>query len=287
MIHDQELNPGQSRGTILPVAVRGRTAVEFLGPALTAEFWRVLSPVSPQDLLGILDEPHLPNVILLDVDGDVATSISVQAAFQGHTAWCTIPVVVVNACVPARTVANRPVLMVQPEASFEGVPEVGLLADTLHAVVECKEPCYQIRRLERNRHQVRLSLGVELQQIDGTMTSLIRAVKEVSNRLVEAQKKLSALRSAQNRMGVITNSNPGEIEDWIGRQAVTIASYREQIHAFETERRELLLRRHRSAKTLQADLQELDRQIFVLSEVVRCGRSLGKGVAPPSRTKAA
>jgi hypothetical protein len=270
MIQDQVPGPGRDLPTILPVTASGSSpVVQLLGPALAAAGLRLRDLISSHDLIPALDDCHVPNLVLLDIAGDTVSACHLQAAFQGHTAWCSIPMVMVNDTTGGRPVGGIPLAKVQPEASFESIPEPGEMVGIIQAIFQGKEACYKLRRLERNRLQVRLSLAFELQHIDETMTSLSRAAREVSARLAQVTKQQQALRRAQSRMGNSSLPQFTEIEEWISHQAATVDSYREQIHAFESERRELFLRRHRATKTLEADLQELDRQIFILSAVLK------------------
>lgn len=259
---------------ILPVFAGGTEVVDSLEAALVPLGFQFLSKTSCIGLSATLDESEIPGLILLDAGGDSYASYTMQNLLQLHTGWCVVPMVVLNDRGGERAGCPIPDPPVMAEVVYESAIPASQLAGVFRGVFEGKDPNYQLRRLQRTRLQARLTMTRDMTQIDVTLLSLNRAMKNVTNVLAEAEKKMQALLRAQERLTATGTARRADIEEWVLHQSVTVESYREQIRAFEEERRALIMRCFRTSKNLEKEIQELDHQIFLLSQVIRFGRSL-------------
>jgi hypothetical protein len=262
--------------SILPVTSGFDAASSLRETAMREAGLELLPWTYPEELETALMASAVANAVLLDASGGRAVSWTVQNTLQAHPAWCVVPTVVFAENLGTSQGASCPKPPIAPEISLAGVPTAEELIVSVREVISGQLPPLQLRRLERSRLRSHLNLSRETSTVDSASANLGRAVREVTVRLAEAEKRMQIMRRAQCRLTDSKIPIPPGIVDWLSSQAVIVESYRQQIHAFEAERRELRLRRYRTSKELQGEIQELDRQIHLLSKVIRFSRALEK-----------
>lgn len=238
---------------------------------LKAGRYQVTAVPDPVDFVANLDTLPIPTAVLLDIVLPGMDGVTVLQNLERHPRWCMVPVILMTASPTRDRVLAAQKLPVPPEGFLVKPVDPKSMLQTVRSLIECRDPIYMLRGLQRKRLGLKASLSDDVVEIEMSLRATDDERNECASRLAEMRKEMQALHLMQGQFRDSLNDSRLGVRERIQDLETAIERVRRRLDESETTRRRIL-RKRQDILLKQRAIRESERQIHSLATILRRGK---------------